>query len=335
MSRPSHDRKKLAIAVFLLATSAPGIRADVVIDTVFVGNRGNTADTRYATPGYGGVDYFYNIGKYEVTAGQYTEFLNSVAGVDTYGLYGTGMWTHAFGCKIQRAGGGTLGDPYTYSVALAAANRPVNCVSFWDACRFANWLHNGQPTGVQGPGTTETGAYSLTAESMSNNTVGRNSDWRWAVAGEDEWYKAAYHKNLGTSADYWDYPTSSLAAPGRDMADASGNNANIYAEGGPYPIDPPYYTTIVGEFQNSESPYGTFDQGGNLWEWNEAIIGSLRCMRGGAFGPNGNRLHASDRDDSAPTYEGGHIGFRVVAIPEPAAAFLLTLAGLLVAVRRR
>ena len=44
-----------------------------------VGNPGNTADTRYETPGYGGVDYTYNIGKYEITAGQYCEFLNAVA----------------------------------------------------------------------------------------------------------------------------------------------------------------------------------------------------------------------------------------------------------------
>ena len=33
-------------------------------------------------------------------------------------------------------------------------NRPVNYVSFWDAARFSNWLHNGQ-----GSGDTESGAY--------------------------------------------------------------------------------------------------------------------------------------------------------------------------------
>ena len=37
----------------------------------------------------GSVGYNYNIGKYEVTAGQYTEFLNAVARTDTYGLYNT------------------------------------------------------------------------------------------------------------------------------------------------------------------------------------------------------------------------------------------------------
>jgi len=115
----------------------------VNIETVPVGNPGNDDDIPVG--GYGGVAYTYNIGKYEVTAGQYTEFLNAVAGVDTYGLYSTYMWDprHGkdYGCKIERyAGSGTVGDPYKYRVATDYANRPVNYVSFWDTCRFANWL---------------------------------------------------------------------------------------------------------------------------------------------------------------------------------------------------
>ena len=39
-------------------------------------------------------------------------------------------------------------------MATDLANRPVNYVSFGDAARFANWLHNGQ-----GNGDTESGAY--------------------------------------------------------------------------------------------------------------------------------------------------------------------------------
>ena len=70
------------------------------------------------------------------------------------------------------------------------ANRPVNYVSFWDAARFANWLHNGQPTGPQGPGTTEGGAY----HDVGNQTLfGRNAGAKFFIPTENEWYKAAYH----------------------------------------------------------------------------------------------------------------------------------------------
>jgi len=39
------------------------------------------------------VGYAYRIGKYEVTVGQYTAFLNAVAATDTFGLYNPNMAT--------------------------------------------------------------------------------------------------------------------------------------------------------------------------------------------------------------------------------------------------
>ena len=79
-------RGLLAVAIVASAVAA---QAAVTIETVPVGNTGNTADTRYDSTGFGAVNYAYNIGKYEVTAGQYTAFLNAVGGVDTYALYNT------------------------------------------------------------------------------------------------------------------------------------------------------------------------------------------------------------------------------------------------------
>ena len=54
-----------------------------------VGNTGNSDDIHGS--GYGAVNYAYGIGKFEVTAGQYTEFLNAVAADDTYALYNERM----------------------------------------------------------------------------------------------------------------------------------------------------------------------------------------------------------------------------------------------------
>jgi formylglycine-generating enzyme required for sulfatase activity len=277
------------------------------------------------------------MGRFEITAGQYCEFLNAVAKTDTYGLYNRNMWSSSYGCKIQQSG---LSGSYTYSVAADWANRPVNWVSYWDACRFANWLHNGQPTGAQDAGTMETGAYTLNGyNGVDGRTIQRNVGWKWAVASEDEWHKAAYHKNDGVTGNYFDYPTSSDSVPSNQLLNPDpGNNANFYQNGNT--ISSPYWRTEVGEFENSDSPYGTFDQGGNVWEWNESIVyqdatKASRGLRGGAFNRYDITLSALDRDDEYPSQENSDLGFRVVQIPEPVTLSLLALGGLAMLRRRR
>jgi formylglycine-generating enzyme required for sulfatase activity len=325
------------VAAMMMLLAAGSVQAAITIDTVPVGNPGNAADTGYNGISVGAVATIYNIGKYEVTAGQYTAFLTAVAGVDTYALYNTSMSDTSYGSGITRsASAGTVGDPYVYQVAPAFTNRPVNYVSWGDAARFANWLHNGQLTAPQGLTTTEDGAYYLKGATTDAAllAVTRKADAKWAITSEDEWYKAAYY-NPATGT-YFDYPTSSNTAPGRDMTDASGNNANYYAAGGDYPIDSGKYTTVVGQFQNSDSPYGTFDQGGNVWEWNEAIIdGSHLGTRGGSCIYPADILLASFRGQNLPTYESGDLGFRVSQVPEPASMALLALGAAAVVARRR
>ena len=333
------------LGVMVVFACGVGASADVVIDTVTVGNPGNAGElSGQGAGGYGpdricgAVDYTYNIGKYEVTAGQYTEFLNAVADTDTYGLYNSSMWSSSYGCKIERSGSS---GSYTYSVAGDWADRPVNYVSYWDASRFANWLHNGQPSGAQGPGTTETGAYTLDGyNGQDGREIQRNPGWNWAVTSEDEWYKAAYHKNDGASGNYFDYPTSNDVVPSNDLIDPDpGNNANFYQNG--YTIGSPYWCTEVGEFENSDSPYGTFDQGGNVWEWNESVVyegsnWSCRGLRGGSFFSGDSYLRASFRYYySNPPYGDDDIGFRVSEVPEPGTIVMLSLAGVGILRRKR
>lgn len=102
------------------------------------------------------------------------------------------------------------------------------------------------------------------------------------------------------------------------------------------------YLTDQGAYTLSTSPYGTFDQGGNVWEWNEALIGSSsRGVRGGSWSSLGSDfLHANFRNSlgSPPTTEGPTFGFRVAsaAIPEPGCMALCCLAGVFaLALRRR
>jgi formylglycine-generating enzyme required for sulfatase activity len=116
-----------------------------------------------------------------------------------------------------------------------------------------------------------------------------------------------------------------------------GNNANYYDSG--FLIGSPYYRTEVGEFELSESPYGTFDMGGNVWEWNEALIGSNRGLRGGSYHYDNFfldiYLRSSYRYYSWPSFSDSNIGFRVASVPEPCSLVLLGLGGLTLMRRRR
>ena len=310
-------RRAIVAATVLIACvgmASAGIRADLSGDAVVdfattmdmplmtVGNLGNAADST----GHGAVDYTYNIGKFEVTAGQYTEFLNAVAATDTYGLYDPNMAEpfYSRGSNIQR--GGSSGT-YTYSVAADREDRPVNYVSWGDAARFANWLTNGMPTGAQDLTTTEDGSYFLNGAPPGAGLlqITRRSNARYVIPSEDEWHKAAYHANDGVTGNYWDYPTSTNSAPSNDCIDPDpGNNANFYHWGETIGI--PYYRTEVGEFENSESPYGTFDQSGNVYEWNEAILdSSYRGLRNGRVGALPRLLDTYIRQDGTGTITPG------------------------------
>ena len=223
----------------------------VVMEWVTVGDLGNGGELSGNGVGgegpdriCGAVDYVYQIGKYEVTAGQYAEFLNAVAAIDTYGLYGSHMGggdAGGPGSKIVR--NGTPGN-YTYSVAADWANRPVNNVSFWAALRFANWMHNGQ-----GSGDTETGAYDLTAESIANNSVMRNAHAVIFIPTEDEWYKAAYYKGGDPNAGYWDYPAGTRTVDTRiaELRRALGDD----------PTKPHYIETAPGQGYRFVAPVET------------------------------------------------------------------------------
>jgi hypothetical protein len=82
--------------------------------------------------------------------------------------------------------------------------------------------------------------------------------------------------------------------------------------------------TEVGSYTGSASPWGTFDQGGNVWEWNEAIVSaygySYRSIRAGSFNSGPSSLAASARNRYEPYFENRIIGFRVASIREPPVA---------------
>ena len=324
------------ILLAAIAHSTP-VFAVLTMDYVSVGHAGNAADGT----GYGAVAYAYQIGKYEVTNTQYTAFLNAVdgSGANTNGVYNPDMGNDA-GTNgrggITYTAGAASGEKYT--IRSNMGDKPVNYVSWYDGARFTNWMHNGQ-----GSGSTETGAYTL---SGNTGIITKNVGATVYLPSEDEWYKAAYYDptpGAGGGDNYWGYPTRSNTDPTVATADATGVISNPGANVVNYNIGADWgglngNVTTVGSALASNY-FGTADQAGNVYEWNDAIIGSSRGMRGGSFANYYfySDLAAGNRLDNAPTVENSTVGFRVasVPVPEPSSFFPAMLICIGVMMRRR
>ncbi len=294
-----HASRKLAVAaasVVMIGLSSPA-QAQVQFDWAVILDLDNACET--GPHGcLGSVSEEYWITDTEVTNAQYAVFLNAVAATDTFGLYNIQMTDDVTHGGIERQG--TI--LHTYSAKTGMESRPVSYVSYWDALRFANWLHNDQPTGVQAATTTEDGAYTLTSEAIAANNVVRNEEALFGIPDDDEWYKAAYYDFAG---GYFLYPTSSNSAPACTLPTSDPDTANCGFVG---------HATDVGSYPGSASPSGTLDQGANLREWTGAIVGAARTLRGGAYNTGSAPLASTARWALAPTSEASVLGFRVALV---------------------
>lgn len=334
-SGPSRTPTKTPATAVATPTATASPAPPVTYALVMVGDPGNAPDTT----GYGAVAYVYRIGAYEVTIGQYTAFLNAIAARDPHLLYTPRMGGDATVAGITRSGtegayryGVTGPSGITPSGAASGSERPIAYVSWFAAARFANWMANGQPSGEQDESTTEDGAYPLygamTGDAPRRNDVNPNTGAppAFALPTEDEWYKAAYfdptrHDGAG---GYYRFATQSDTAPGNVLG-AERNQANfiadstgysIYAVTQLYDLDPTQnYLNDVGAFTANPSAYGTFDQNGNLWEWNDGdgTQAPYRILRGAAWTSTIPYLRSTLRLGYGCANQSSNSGFRLAA----------------------
>jgi hypothetical protein len=173
--------------------------------------------------------------------------------------------------------------------ADSPTERPITHMRILDAFRFANWMANGQPKGIQDSTTTEDGAYTISEldkDKNIRNKINPNTGLPpiFYLPNHNELYKAAYYNPLlnNGSGGYYLFATQSNEEPSYIISKTNPNASNHYdittgkltvTENLPLDITQNFLTNI-GIFLNSPSYYGTYDQCGNvynLFETNKSI----------------------------------------------------------------
>jgi formylglycine-generating enzyme required for sulfatase activity len=226
--------------------------------------------------------------------------------------------------------------------------QPAANMTWFEAAAFVNWLNTSTghhaaynltpiPPDVFGNTWSMTLWSSEEAWDPGRGNLYRHKDAYYVLPSEDEWYKAAYHKNDGVTANYWDYATAGNSIP-TPVASGTGAGTAVYAgQSTPAPV----------QISGGLSGYSTRGQNGNVREWVESASDGLdnspfenRVLRGGAYNLPASfetEMRSSGRATSPPaglSSASPTIGFRVVSVPEPSCAMLM-IGGGFVALSRR
>jgi formylglycine-generating enzyme len=322
--------------------------ASVVIDWVTIGNPGNLAQSlnnrthiiRTTGDGSGSVSYVYTMARNETSIADYTKFLNAVAATDTYGLYDIRMASNLNIAGISRSGSS---GSFSYSV-VGSGDRPITYVSWFDAARFANWLHHGQPTGLLGVGLIEDGAYLLSG-ATSGTAPQKNADAKVWIPTNNEWFKAAYYDpaHINGAGGYWLHANRSSSTQSNDFSVAGAANFRVgdfaTTPGNNTLLTNQNYLTAAGAYgQDSQSYYGINDMAGNVYEWNDltGTASASRGYRGGAWDiTNSASLDSASQAFNNTNFAASNLGFRLAAVPEPSTMFLTLCFGSAVVCRRK
>jgi hypothetical protein len=178
-----------------------------------VGNANNSPDFCNSNA-IGSVSEAFFMQKYPMTNNEYVAFLNSVAKEsDPHNLWIQDMQDDPRGGIIRSGSSGN----YTYTTKPNMTHKPVNFVNWFNAARFANWLHNQNFDAFSKE--TETGAYTLNGATTGNIPVNEGAIFR--IPSADEWYKAAFYDH--SISGYYPYATKSFSDPVPVCADENGN----------------------------------------------------------------------------------------------------------------
>lgn len=325
------------------------------IDFVRIGAVGNAPWAGDGTPGdraigRGGVNYEYNIGRFEVNTAQWVEFMNAVydrpAGDTIPHVLQTGFWGAASTTPINSA------NPAARRWTTPAGNemRAVGGITWRTAAIYCNWLCNNksldQSAFMNGAYDVSTfGFEALPFGQRFTDQLAHTPGARYYIPTWDEWLKAAHYdpqkqNSDGSVGGWWTYSNGS-DQPWIGARPSAGGTAN-FGFSGTGPNSP--FIIPLGAYSGT-SPWGLYDVAGATTEWTESVLtdGIGRRFRINDGSPWNSSLGTSIADslyteygDVVPNDPDLSFGFRLaMAIPAPSSLGLLFCCTVYTLKRRR
>ncbi|MBY0312312.1 MAG: formylglycine-generating enzyme family protein [Phycisphaerales bacterium] len=273
---------RVSIVASMLLLSAPAAIAQLNLPpaprgvevTTSFGIEFSTVSSRSNRPWIGGpndylsgrgvVPYDYRIARTEITTAQWMEFVNA------FSEFGD---PHRF---EQVAFAGFWGAPGPFGVELNpfipnAANMPVIGVSWRNAARYCNWLHNGKQNTLAAleSGAYDTSTFGRDADRQVTDQVTRSPGARFWIPSFDEWMKAAYYDpaRFGANADgWWQYPNST------DTPLISGIPGIGQTSGGIDAVTFNANPVALAAYSDQMSPWGLLDASGGGADMTEEVL---------------------------------------------------------------
>lgn len=339
MPAPPTSRRRWTAAplALSLALTTPALAAppDYGLDFVTVGDPGNRAATEAEAPWLydsnfypiespGTVDYEFRMMRNEVTNAQWVEFLTAYAPFAQEPIPPTSL--------TGRTSDGT------YQYVPGTGNYAMINTDFRTAARFCNWLHNGKANEAW---AFETGAYDTSL--FVNDDFGRPIDTnarlpgaRYWIPSVHEWTKAMHYdpnKHGPGEPGYWKYPHSSDQPTTPDESDVHYR----WTEGDDFTRQ---FSTPVGLFPDSQSPWGLLGGSGGAAEWLDTVLDGTpgwRLTKESKFGETFS-ITTYDRIDWISAAGSTHpvIGLRIASVvPAPGTGFVLIACAMSSIIRRR
>jgi len=236
----------------------------------------------------------FNIGKYEVTVGQFRQFVdatNYVTDAENNDGDVNGCWTYDGSGSLDWQSGTSWKNPnFTQT-----ESDPVVCVSWNDVQAYIKWLNEQTELNYRLPSEAEW-EYSARAETVTKYSFGDNDS------------------NLCTYGNAADQTAAGRFTNWTNIAECS---------------DGYIFTSSVGQF--SANDFGLYDMHGNAGEWVEdcwhdnytgapsdgsgwttdCANDTYRVYRGGAWNSTPWDTRASNRSWASTNFRGHHIGFRL------------------------